>query len=80
LEKYKLITVTHDLNTRSDRSEDFLTRKLNEYEQLFGQGKEHFNLEAIERRWAWFKRLLKKMIHSLKRFFRYIGVFSFGYV
>lgn len=29
------------------------------YESLFGIGRQHFALDQVERRWAWFKRLLK---------------------
>jgi hypothetical protein len=49
--------------------DDFIKKQLNEYEQLFGQGKEHYNLEAIERRWAWFKRLLKKIDTQFEKIF-----------
>lgn len=39
--------------------EDFVHRQLVPYESLFGAEKEHFSLDQVERRWAWFKRLLK---------------------
>lgn len=37
----------------------FVTQQLIPYDNLFGQGREHFHLDQVERRWSWFKRLLK---------------------
>lgn len=37
----------------------FVTQQLIPYDNLFGQGREHFQLDQVERRWSWFKRLLK---------------------
>jgi vacuolar protein sorting-associated protein 53 len=35
--------------------------QLKDYDDLFGMGGEHFKLEDVERRWAWFKRLAKNI-------------------
>jgi hypothetical protein len=39
--------------------DDFVHRQLVPYESLFGVDKEHFSLDQVDRRWSWFKRLLK---------------------
>ena len=39
--------------------EEFVQQQLVAYEGLFGCNKAHFALDQVERRWAWFKRLLK---------------------
>ncbi|CAK9253074.1 unnamed protein product [Sphagnum jensenii] len=39
--------------------EEFVQQQLAPYDQLFGYGKQHCTLEEVDRRWAWFKRLLK---------------------
>lgn len=44
---------------RRELLEDFVQRQLVQYEGLFGQSKEHFSIDQFDRRWAWFKRLLK---------------------
>lgn len=44
---------------RREFFEDFVRSQLVSYDNLFGHGKQHFALDQVERRWAWFKRLLK---------------------
>ena len=44
---------------RRELLEEFVQLQLVPYERLFGQDKAHFSLDQVERRWAWFKRLLK---------------------
>lgn len=44
---------------RRELLEEFVQMQLIPYDNLFGAGKEHNSLEDVERRWAWFKRLLK---------------------
>lgn len=44
---------------RKQLLEEFVQLQLVAYENLFGAGKQHFVLEQVERRWSWFKRLLK---------------------
>ncbi len=44
---------------RKELLEDFVQRQLVQYESLFGQNKEYYSIDQFERRWAWFKRLLK---------------------
>lgn len=44
---------------RKELLEEFVQLQLVSYENLFGEGKEHHSLDQVERRWAWFKRLLK---------------------
>lgn len=39
--------------------DNFVHRQLVPYEALFGTDKEHFSLDQVDRRWSWFKRLLK---------------------
>ena len=39
--------------------EEFVQVQLLPYEGLFGAGKQHFTLDQVDRRWAWFKRMLK---------------------
>lgn len=39
--------------------EEFVQLQLIPYENLFGQQKQHFSLDQVDRRWSWFKRLLK---------------------
>ena len=49
------------LDSRREILEDFVKTQLQPYEKLFGEGKAHFTLDQVERRWAWFKRLLKNI-------------------
>ena len=44
---------------RKQLLEEFVQLQLVAYENLFGQGNQHFVLDQVERRWGWFKRLLK---------------------
>ena len=45
--------------TRKVLLAEFIKQQLQPYEMLFGDGKEHHTLEQVDRRWAWFKRLVK---------------------
>ena len=47
------------LDARNKLLDEFVKQQLNPYEQLFGDGKTHHSLDQVDRRWAWFKRLLK---------------------
>ena len=49
------------VDSRTDILENFVKAQLQPYEKLFGEGKTHFVLEQVERRWAWFKRMLKNI-------------------
>lgn len=44
---------------RKELLEEFVQMQLVAYENLFSHGKQHFTLDTVDRRWAWFKRLLK---------------------
>lgn len=44
---------------RREFFDDFVRSQLVAYDNLFGHDKQHFSLDQVERRWAWFKRLLK---------------------
>ena len=44
---------------RKELLEEFVQMQLVAYENLFSYGKQHFTLDTVDRRWAWFKRLLK---------------------
>jgi hypothetical protein len=44
---------------RKQLLEEFVQMQLVAYENLFGAGNQHFVLDQVERRWSWFKRLLK---------------------
>jgi vacuolar protein sorting-associated protein 53 len=46
-------------SARRDLLKEFVQLQLVPYEGLFGPGQQHFQLDQVERRWAWFKRLLK---------------------
>jgi DNA repair exonuclease SbcCD ATPase subunit len=46
---------------RKEMLEEFVQLQLVPYEKLFGIDQEHYNLESVDRRWAWFKRLLKQV-------------------
>ena len=48
-------------DSRSEILEDFVKTQLQPYEKLFGEGRVHHALDQVERRWAWFKRLLKNI-------------------
>eukprot|EP01032_Pedospumella_encystans_P018155 gene18155-20675_t len=39
--------------------EEFVQTQLVAYDGLFGPNQAHYSLEQVDRRWAWFKRLLK---------------------
>jgi len=45
--------------SRKELLEEFVQLQLVPYEKLFGSDGNHFSLDDVERRWAWFKRLLK---------------------
>ena len=47
------------LTVRQTLLEEFVQLQLVSYENLFANGKPHFALDQVERRWSWFKRLLK---------------------
>ena len=47
------------VQARRELLEEFVQLQLIPYETLFGSGKPHFTLDQVDRRWAWFKRLLK---------------------
>jgi len=47
------------VQARRELLEEFVQLQLIPYETLFGAGKPHFALDQVDRRWAWFKRLLK---------------------
>lgn len=57
------------LDSRREILEDFVKTQLQPYEKLFGEGKPHFTLDQVERRWAWFKRLLKNIDDSYQTIF-----------
>jgi hypothetical protein len=44
---------------RRELLEEFVQLQLVPYENLFGPKSDHFSLEQVDRRWHWFKRLLK---------------------
>lgn len=46
---------------RKDVIEEVVQLQLVPYEKLFGPTKEHFSLDQVDRRWAWFKRLVKNV-------------------
>ena len=46
---------------RKELLDEFVQLQLVPYEKLFGPDKQHFALDQVERRWAWFKRLLKNV-------------------
>ncbi len=48
-------------DSRSEILEDFVKTQLQPYEKLFGEGRVHHALDQVERRWAWFKRLLRNI-------------------
>lgn len=45
--------------TRQLLMDEFVKQQLGPYDNLFGEGRPHNTLDQVERRWAWFKRLLK---------------------
>lgn len=47
--------------SRKELLEEFVQLQLVPYEKLFGVDKPHFTLDQVERRWSWFKRLLKSI-------------------
>ena len=47
------------VEARRELLEEFVQLQLIPYETLFGASKPHFTLDQVDRRWAWFKRLLK---------------------
>jgi hypothetical protein len=49
--------------------DDFVQVQLTSYENLFGPNREHCTLNDMERRWAWFKRLLKYIESKFKTIF-----------
>lgn len=46
-------------SSRKELLEEFVQLQLVPYEKLFGADGKHCSLDDVERRWAWFKRLLK---------------------
>ncbi len=46
---------------RHELLEEFVQLQLVPYEKNFGPEKAHYQLEDVDRRWAWFKRLLKSI-------------------
>jgi len=44
---------------RRELLEEFVTHQLHPYDGLFAADKPHGTLDQVERRWAWFRRLLK---------------------
>lgn len=46
---------------RHELLEEFVQLQLAPYEKLFGPEKAHYSLEDADRRWAWFKRLIKSL-------------------
>jgi hypothetical protein len=48
-------------DARRDLLEEFVQLQLVPYEKLFGPDKPQFNLSDVDRRWPWFKRLLKSV-------------------
>lgn len=55
---------------RRELLEEFVQLQLVPYENLFGQGnKEQFTLEQVDRRWFWFKRLLKHIDAKFSQIF-----------
>jgi vacuolar protein sorting-associated protein 53 len=49
--------------------EEFVQLQLQPYEKLFGPDRPHFACDQIERRYAWFKRLLKNFDHKFQGVF-----------
>lgn len=45
--------------TRKELIQEFVQYQLQPYDGIFGMYKEYCSLEFVERRWSWFKRLLK---------------------
>lgn len=54
---------------RQELLEEFVQLQLTPYETLFGPDRPHFTLDQVERRWAWFKRLLKSFDHKYSTVF-----------
>jgi hypothetical protein len=48
-------------SSRRELLEEFVQLQLVPYEKLFGVDKPHYSLNQVERRWSWFKRLLKSI-------------------
>jgi hypothetical protein len=44
---------------RKELLEEFVLLQLVPYDTLFGVGRTHCSLDQVDRRWSWFKRLLK---------------------
>eukprot|EP00605_Chrysophyceae_sp_TOSAG23-4_P001233 GSChrysophyteH1.ASY1.ANO1.1344.1 assembled CDS len=56
-----LVVDSLGISARRELLEEFVQLQLVPYESLFGEGKQHNSLDQVERRWAWFKRLLKNV-------------------
>ncbi len=46
---------------RKELLDEFVEQQLSPYENIFGQGKAHFGLDQVDRRWAWIKRLVRNI-------------------
>ncbi len=56
-----LVVDSLGIAARRELLEEFVQVQLVPYEKLFAHDKQHCNLDQVERRWAWFKRLLKSI-------------------
>lgn len=56
-----LVVDSLGIAARRELLDEFVQLQLVPYEKLFAQDKQHFSLDQVERRWAWFKRLLKSV-------------------
>lgn len=54
---------------RLELLEEFVQLQLVPYEKLFGLEKPHFALDQVDRRWAWFKRLIKSYENKFANIF-----------
>lgn len=54
---------------RHEILEEFIEIQLQPYEQLFGADRAHNSLDQVDRRWAWFKRLLKSVESKFQNVF-----------
>jgi len=56
-----LVVDSLGISARRELLDEFVQLQLVPYEKLFSQDQQHCSLEQVERRWAWFKRLLKSV-------------------
>ena len=54
---------------RHELLEEFVQLQLVPYEKLIGPEKPHYSLDDADRRWAWFKRLLKSVDNKFTSIF-----------